>query len=84
MPCASELFNPDHDGTGFDCGASSRHTWLERRAAANQLSGASRTFVICEGEEAKAFYLPLGLEESPFDPMTLMVTVADLQAATQP
>jgi len=34
-------------------------------------------------EEAKAFYLRLGLDESPLDPMTLMVTVADLRAALQ-
>lgn len=32
-------------------------------------------------EEAKAFYLQLGLEESPLEPMTLMATVADLRAA---
>ena len=32
-------------------------------------------------EEAKAFYLRLGLDESPLEPMTLMVTIADLRAA---
>jgi hypothetical protein len=32
-------------------------------------------------EEAKAFYLRLGLEPSPLEPMTLMTTVADLRAA---
>jgi GNAT superfamily N-acetyltransferase len=32
-------------------------------------------------EDAKAFYLRLGLDESPLDPMTLMVTLADLRAA---
>ena len=32
-------------------------------------------------EEAKAFYLRLGLSESPLNPMTLMVTLADLDAA---
>jgi GNAT superfamily N-acetyltransferase len=31
-------------------------------------------------EEAKAFYLRLGLEPSPLEPMTLMVTLADLKA----
>ena len=31
-------------------------------------------------EEAKAFDLGLGLDESPLDPMTLMVTVADPRA----
>lgn len=32
-------------------------------------------------DEAKAFYLKLGLDTSPLDPMTLMVTMTDLQAA---
>lgn len=161
---APEPLNPDHDIAGFDCGVASLNTWLERRAAANQVSGASRTFVLCDGskvvgyyalassavapaatpgrfrrnmpdpvpvvvlgrlaiatshhgqglgralfqdaaqrvmhaadaigirglvvhalsEEAKAFYLRLGLDESPLDPMTLMVTVADLHAAMNP
>jgi hypothetical protein len=30
-------------------------------------------------EEAKAFYLALGFEPSPLEPMTLMVTLADLR-----
>jgi len=161
---APEPLNPDHDTTGFDCGVASLNSWLQRRAAANQVSGASRTFVVCEGskvvgyyalassavapaaapgrfrrnmpdpvpvvvlgrlaiaishhgqglgralfqdaaqrvihaadaigirglvvhalsDEAKAFYVRLGLDESPLDPMTLMVTVADLQATMEP
>ena len=35
-------------------------------------------------EEEKAFYLSLGLDESPLEPMTLMVTIADLPAALGP
>jgi GNAT superfamily N-acetyltransferase len=31
-------------------------------------------------EDAKAFYLALGMSVSPLDPMTLMVALADLQA----
>jgi GNAT superfamily N-acetyltransferase len=31
-------------------------------------------------EEAKAFYVALGLSESPLEPMTLMVTLTDLRA----
>ncbi len=30
-------------------------------------------------DEAKAFYLALGFSESPLEPMTLMVTLADLR-----
>lgn len=32
-------------------------------------------------EDVKAFYVTLGLEVSPLDPMTLMVTITDLQSA---
>jgi len=32
-------------------------------------------------DEAKAFYLQLGLDVSPLEPMTLMLTIADLKAA---
>ena len=32
-------------------------------------------------EEAKAFYLALGFDPSPLEPMTLMVTLSDLRAA---
>jgi predicted N-acetyltransferase YhbS len=156
-----EPLNPGHDIAGFDCGAASLNAWLERRAGANQVSGASRTFVVCEdgkvvgyyalassavasagapgrfrrnmpdpvpvvilgrlavaashhgqgigralfqdaalrviaaadaigirgmvvhalSEQARDFYLRLGLDESPLDSMTLMATVADLRAA---
>lgn len=148
---------------GFDCGVAPLDVWLKRRARANAVSGASHTYVACDGdtvvayyalaagavasaatlgrfrrnmpdpipaivlgrlaidrgsqgkgigralfsdaghrvlqaadiigirgllvdaiaEEAKAFYLALGMSPSPLDPMTLMVTLTDLKAATQ-
>jgi GNAT superfamily N-acetyltransferase len=34
-------------------------------------------------EEAKAFYVRLGLDPSPLEPMTLMVTLTDLRAALE-
>ena len=34
-------------------------------------------------EDVKAFYLRLGLDESPLDPLTLMVTVVDLREAQE-
>ena len=34
-------------------------------------------------EDAKAFYLALGMTQSPLNPMTLMVTLADLEASKQ-
>jgi len=150
-----------HQIAAFDSGTTTLDDWLKRRAEQNQASGASRTFVTCDGnlvvgyyalassaiapaaapgrfkrnmpdpipvvvlgrlavtrshqgqglgralfqdagrrvihaaeaigirgllvhalsEEAKAFYLRLGLDESPLEPMTLMATVADLRTA---
>ncbi len=149
-----------HVTEDFSSGVASLDDWLKRRAHANQVSGASRTFVVCDGnkvisyyalasgaismasapgkfrrnmpdpipvvvlarlavdrayqgrgigramfrdgaqrvahaadtigirgivvhaisEEAKAFYLALGFDPSPNEPMTLMVTLSDLRA----
>lgn len=161
MVSAPEPLASHHQIEAFSCGVSSLDDWLKHRAAQNQVSGASRTFVVCDegrvagyyalrssavsaaatsgrfrrnmpdpipvvvlarlavarshqgqhlgralfqdaarrviyaaeaigirgllvhalSEEAKAFYLHLGLNPSPLDPMTLMVTLADLRAA---
>ena len=150
-----------HDCERFDCGAVPLDEWLRKRARANQLSGASRTFVAVDdarvvayyalaagsvdvraatgrmrrnmpepipvavlgrlaidrswqgqglgralfrdaalrvrqaaeaigvrgilvhavSEEARAFYLALGLESSSLAPMTLMATLGDIDAA---
>ncbi len=152
-----------HRLDGFESGSPPLDDWLRRRAWANQIAGASRTYVACAGdrvvayyalasgglaastatgrfrrnmpdpipvailgrlavdrtlqgrgfgralfqdaarrviqaadlvgirgllvhaisEEARRFYLGLGLEPSPLDPMTLFVTLADLRAAEQ-
>ena len=145
----------------FNSGEDSLDDWLRRRARTNQASGASRTFVLCEGsrvvgyyalasgaitvesalgrfrrnmpnpipvavlarlavdrnwqgqglgralfrdaaqrlaraadaigirgivvhaisEEARNFYVALGFEPSPHEPMTRMVTLSDIRAA---
>ena len=159
-----EPLSDHHHLAAVDCGVPSLDDWLKRRAAQNQVSGASRTFVTCSGnhvmgfyalassavapaqapgrfrcnmpdpipvvvlgrlavdksqkgrglgralfqdaarraihaaqaigirgmtvhalsEDAKGFYLRLGLTESPLDPMILMATIADLQSALGP
>jgi GNAT superfamily N-acetyltransferase len=156
---APELLSDLHRGHDFASGVDALDIWLKRRALANQMSGASRTFVVCEAgsvvgyyalasgavsvaaassrlrrnmpdpvpvavlgrlavdrghqgrgvgrglfrdaalrvaqaadvigirgilvhaisEEAKAFYLVLGFDPSPLEPMTLMVTLADIR-----
>jgi GNAT superfamily N-acetyltransferase len=161
VPLSAPQSLADHHLLGnFTSGATALDDWLKRRARANQASGASRTFVVCEddaavgyyalasggitlqdapgrfsrnmpnpipvvvlarlavdqayqgrglgralfrdsaqrvvnaadvigirgvvvhalSEEAKAFYLALGFDPSPNDPMTLMVTLQDLRA----
>ncbi len=153
-----------HDLADFTSGETSLDDWLRRRARANQASGASRTYVVCENKrvigyyalasgaitvatapgrfrrnmpdpipivllgrlavdrawsgrgfgralfrdaarrvanaadaigirgivvhaisaEAKNFYLALGFDPSPSDPMVLMVTLVDVRAALGP
>lgn len=155
-----EPLTEHHDFEAFTSGVESLDAWLKRRALKNQVSGASRTFVACEGPrviayyalassavavaetpgrfsrnmpdpitvvvlgrlavhrsfqgkglgralvrdaafrvlqaadaigirglivhaispEAKAFYEAVGIESSPLDPLTIMITLADLRA----
>lgn len=157
---APEPLADRHEFQDFRSGEASLDEWLKRRARANQASGASRTYVACEGrrvigyyalasgvvtmenapgrfrrnmpnpipvavlarlavdlswqghgigralfrdaarrvvhaadaigirgivvhaisEEAKNFYVKLGFDPSPREPMTLMVTLADVRA----
>jgi GNAT superfamily N-acetyltransferase len=158
-PSAPAPLADRHQLDAFSSGVPILDDWLKRRARANQISGASRCFVVCMDEivvgyyalaaggvnaaaapgrfrrnmpepipvvvlgrlavdrtrhgqgigralfrdsalrvmqaaeaigirgvpvhaisaEAKAFYLALGLAESPLEPMTLMATLADLR-----
>lgn len=39
-----------HQLQGFSCGEPSLDDWLQRRALSNHLSGASRTFVVADGD----------------------------------
>ncbi|MGY3604981.1 MULTISPECIES: GNAT family N-acetyltransferase [unclassified Bradyrhizobium] len=45
-----------HDVSAFSCGHPSLDDWLKRRAFANQKSGASRTFVVCDEKRVVAYY----------------------------
>ena len=45
-----------HETDDFDSGESALDMWLKRRARANQAGGASRTFVVCEGNRVVAYY----------------------------
>lgn len=50
------LLNDEHDLAGFDSGVASLDDWLKRRARANQASGASRSYVVAEGERVVGYY----------------------------
>jgi GNAT superfamily N-acetyltransferase len=57
-----------------------RDAGLRVLAAADSI-GIRGMLVHAISDEAKAFYVSLGLEVSPLESMTLMVTVADLRAS---
>jgi predicted N-acetyltransferase YhbS len=53
---APEPLNAHHDVDPFESGVESLDHWLKRRALKNQATGASRTFVACEGRRVLAYY----------------------------
>jgi GNAT superfamily N-acetyltransferase len=58
-----------HRVEDFTSGEPSLDDWLKRRARANQASGASRTYVVCEGPKVFGYYAlasgALSVESSP-------------------
>ncbi len=44
------LLTADHHFNDFSCGVDSLDEWLKKRAYSNQIGGASRTYVVLEGE----------------------------------
>lgn len=78
----------------FSCGEASLDEWLRRRALANQLSGASRTFVVTDHEGCVHGYYAMaagavshqdatsGVRRNMPDPIPVMV-LARLAVATQ-
>jgi len=53
---APEPLAQHHQISGFDSGVPSLDDWLKRRALANQVSGASRTFVVCQDTQVVGYY----------------------------
>jgi len=45
-----------HELAGFNSGVAELDDWLLKRARSNQASGASRTFVLCEGNRVVGYY----------------------------
>jgi predicted N-acetyltransferase YhbS len=53
---APAMLAEHHDLVLFDSGEQSLDNWLKKRALANHVSGASRTFVACEGRRVAGYY----------------------------
>ena len=53
---APEALDENHCFETFASGLTSLDDWLKRRAWKNQISGASRTFVVCDGGRVVAYY----------------------------
>jgi predicted N-acetyltransferase YhbS len=51
-----EPLNENHSIEAFTSGIPSLDDWLKRRAVKNQISGASRTFVVCDNGRVVAYY----------------------------
>ena len=51
-----EPLRADHDLSEFECGRPALDNWLRMKAARNEGSGASRTYVVCEGARVLAYY----------------------------
>ncbi len=53
---APARLSPGHDLSDFDSGEPALDDWLRRRAAQNDASGASRTYVVCAGNMVAGYY----------------------------
>lgn len=51
-----EPLTGDHQTDRFDSSEPALDDWLKRRAMANQASGATRTYVVCDGKSVVAYY----------------------------
>lgn len=53
---APSILSPEHKTESFESGNATLDEWLVKRALKNQESGASRTFVICDGIKVIGYY----------------------------
>ena len=53
---APQPLSDQHRLADFDSGEPSLDDWLKRRAARNQANGASRSYVVCEGNAVIGYY----------------------------
>jgi GNAT superfamily N-acetyltransferase len=53
---APDVLAEHHELNEFNSGEASLDDWLKKRARANQIGGASRIFVTCEGNRVAGYY----------------------------
>ena len=53
---APEKLSEAHDLAQLVCGEPELDDWLKRRALSNEVSGASRTYVVCMGRQVVGYY----------------------------
>jgi GNAT superfamily N-acetyltransferase len=81
---APELLADHHELDSFASGAPTLDAWLARKARANQVSGASRTYVLCRGDRVVGYYalaagsvghdlVPRKLRQNMPDPIPVIV-----------
>lgn len=74
----------EHNVDRFACGKGSLDDWLRRRARANEVAGASRTYVVCVGQDVVGYYCfanggidrdvaPASVRRNMPDPIPVMV-----------
>jgi GNAT superfamily N-acetyltransferase len=51
-----EHLTSEHDVSNFECGVPELDDWLKSRALQNDATGASRTFVVTEGDQVVGYY----------------------------
>ena len=84
MLSAPVLLTTDHKFEEFNCGVESLDDWLKRRALPNQISGASRTYVVAEANKVVGYYClasgalelnhaPTGIRRNIPDPLPVAV-----------
>jgi len=53
---APELLASQHEICNFDCEIPALNDWLQKQALKNNVSGASRTYVVCDNQEVVGYY----------------------------
>jgi GNAT superfamily N-acetyltransferase len=68
-----------HQGEGL--GAALLRDALVRTLSVAEMTGIRAVLLHAVSEDAKRFYLHHGFAESPVDPMTMMISLADVERA---